>query len=345
MKQFTLKVQEIKQQTSDAVTICFKQPGIRKVKYKAGQYITLISNINGRKYARPYSFSSAPSVDSYLEVTVKRVQKGIFSNHINDNVKVGDVFEVIEPMGDFTYDSSESVSSIYLWGVGSGITPLYSIIKETLMNNSDTKVFLIYGNKNQENTIFKEELKELQQTYNSIFSLINFYSQEDLIAENDKTLKGRINSDFVVKLVKQNKDFDTSKHYICGPNGLKETIVNALIKLNIPKSSILTEEFEIIVDSKDLEIVEESNATIFYKGTKNEIFIPKGKNVLDAALDFGLDLPYSCQTGKCSTCKAKVKNGQLKMIGLTVEREDLCKDEFLLCCSYPLSSQVVLEVR
>lgn len=345
MKQFTLKVQEIKQQTQDAITLCFKQPGLRKVKYIAGQYITLISNINGRKYARPYSFSSAPSVDAYLEITVKRVQNGIFSNHINNNVKVGDVFEILEPMGDFIYDSSKVSSEIYLWGVGSGITPLYSIIKEILWNTLDTKVFLIYGNKNEETSIFHDELEKLQQKFNSVFQYISFYSQQDVHIENEKFKKGRINTDFIKEFLIQNESIDRSMHYICGPRELKETITNALLELNVPKSSILTEEFHLNIDSSELEEVEESNAVIYFKGMQNGIFIPKGKNVLDAALDAGIDLPYSCQTGKCNTCKAIIKKGQLKTIGIENKRDDLDINEFLLCCSYPLTSEIILEVR
>lgn len=346
MRRFTLKVQEIKQETNDALTLCFKQPGIRKVKYLAGQYITLISNIAGRKYARPYSFSSAPSTDNYLEVTVKRVHNGIFSNYINDNAKIGDVFEIIEPMGDFIYDPSNTTSAIYLWGVGSGITPLYSIIKEALNSSKPhTKIFLIYGNKNKKTTLFCDELEKLEQNYKNLFSCINFYSNDDLISENHKVIKGRINADFIKRFSKQCEGFDKSKHYICGPSELKETIVSTLLQLNIPKSYILTEEFELKIDSKELDVVQDSNVVVFFENNPHEVFIPKGKNILDAALDHGIDIPYSCQTGKCNRCKATVKEGQLKMIGITKFRNDLIKGEFLLCCSYPITSQVVLEVR
>ena len=116
MKQFTLKIFEIRKETSETITLCFKQPGLRKIKYKAGQYITLIVRINGRKYARPYSFSSAPSVEATIEVTVKRVFDGIVSNYIHDELKVGDVLEVLEPMGDFTFDNLNSKQFFFFMG-------------------------------------------------------------------------------------------------------------------------------------------------------------------------------------------------------------------------------------
>ena len=344
MKQYTLTIQEIRKETEDTITICFKQPSLRKIKYQAGQYITLILRINGRKYARPYSFSSAPSVDKALEVTVKRVPEGVVSNYINTELKVGDVVEVLEPMGDFTYSIINTTQTIFLWGVGSGITPLFSIIKEVLQKPPGTAVHLIYGNKNQESTIFRNQLRQMKQEYPSVFFVTNFYSQVDDVIENTNNQKGRISSEFVAHLVAQQKNVKESVHYICGPKGLKDTIQSSLINLEVPSSSIFVEEFELVIDPKELEDVEDSKVTVFFQGEEYEIFVPKGKSILDVALDNNIEIPYSCQTGNCSSCKAKLKEGQLKMIGLTKEREDLVQDDFLLCCSYPLVNPISIEV-
>lgn len=347
MKQYTLTIQKIRKETEDAITICFKQPGLRKIKYQAGQYITLILRINGRKYARPYSFSSAPSVDAALEVTVKRVPNGIVSNYINNELKVGDVVEVLKPMGDFTCETIQSIQSIqfiFLWGVGSGITPLFSIIKEVLHQLPGTAIHLIYGNKNQESTIFRNQLSLLKQEYPTVFNITNFYSQIDNLMESNTTHKGRISSEFVNQLVAQHKNVKESVHYICGPKSLKDTIQSSLMDLEVPLSSIFVEEFELVIAPKELEDVEDSKVTVFFQGEESEFFVPKGKSILDVALDNNIEIPYSCQTGNCNTCKAKLKEGQLKMIGLTKEREDLAQDEFLLCCSYPLTNPISIEV-
>ena len=344
MKQYTLTIQEIRRETEDSITLCFKQPGLRKIKYQAGQYISLILRINGRKYARPYSFSSSPSVDATLDVTVKRVPNGIVSNYINTDLKVGDVVEVLEPMGGFTYDNINSKQTIFLWGVGSGITPLFSIIKEVLHNLPETSIHLIYGNKNQESTIFRNQLSILQQEHSSNFSLINFYSQIDDLLENSAVYSGRISSEFVTSLIGKQKNLIESEHYICGPKKMKNTINNSLLEFKIPSSSIFIEEFELVIDPKELVGVEDSSITVHFQGKQSEIFVPKGKSILDVSLDNGIEIPYSCQTGNCNTCKAKLKEGQLKMLGLTKEREDLAQDEFLLCCSYPLTSQISIEV-
>lgn len=343
MKQYTLTIQEIHKETEDTITLCFKQPGLRKIKYQAGQYITLILRINGRKYARPYSFSSAPSVDAALQATVKRVPNGIVSNYINEELKAGDVVEVMEPMGDFIYNAINPETEIYLWGVGSGITPLYSLTKEILNTQPNTKIHLVYGNKYKTSTIFLDQLVQLQEKYNSNFKLSNFYSQEDTIDEKEG-FKGRISSSFVSDLVSKNINCKESLHFICGPSGLKETVKNALINLSVPLSVILTEEFEMVIDPKEFYDVEDSKVIIDFQGQQSEIFVPKGKSVLDVALDNNIEIPYSCQTGNCNTCKAKLKEGQLKMLGLTKEREDLAQDDFLLCCSYPLTNNISLEV-
>ena len=344
MKLYTLTIQEIRKETEDTITICFKQPGLRKIIYRAGQYITLIVWIDGRKYARPYSFSSAPSVDATLDVTVKRVPNGVVSNYINSELKVGDVLEVLEPMGDFTYESFHPMQTIFLWGVGSGITPLFSIIKEVLHELAVTALHLIYGNQNQESTIFRNQLSLLKQEYPTVFFMNNFYSQIDNVIESNTFHKGRISSEFVTHLVAQHKNVKESLHYICGPTGLKDTIQISLMDLGVPSSSIFVEEFELVIDPKELQDVEDSNVTVFFQGEESNFFVPKGKSILDVALDNDIELPYSCQTGNCSSCKAKLKEGQLKMIGLTKEREDLAKEEFLLCCSYPLTNPISIEV-
>lgn len=345
MKQYTLTIINIRYETKDAVTLCFKQPSLRKIKYQAGQFITLIMRINGRKYARPYSLSSAPSVDSFLEITVKRVTEGIVSNYINTELKVGDVIEVIEPMGGFTYKTSNHGKTIYLWGVGSGITPLFSLTKEILNTHPDTKIFLVYGNKLKESTIFSKRLLQLQKEFDSVLNLTYFYSQENTLLEQEKEIKGRITSDFVLNLVSKNSNCHESVHYICGPKDLKNAVQSSLLELEVPLSSIFTEEFDLVVDPKDLEEVEDSNVTVYFHGKQSEFFVPKGESILDVALNNDVGIPYSCQTGNCNTCKAKLKEGRVKMIGISKGRSDLAQDEFLLCCSYPITSEVNIEIK
>lgn len=343
MKIYTLKIHEIRKETADAITLCFKQPGLRKIKYQAGQYLTLSFRINGRKYTRPYSFSSAPSVDSFLETTIKRIPNGIFSNHIHDTIAVGDMVEVMEPMGDFVPVINETINQIYFWGVGSGITPLISILKEVLISNPQVSVTLVYGNKNFESTIFLEGINQLLQLYPVNLKVYHFHSQYAHDEKHHFVRSGRINTDFILDLL-ADEDVEKTTHYICGPMDLKNTIKAALTVLKFPKENIFSEDFELVKDPKAFEDLLTHKVTIRFQGSDTLVAVEKGKSVLEAALDSGIELPYSCQTGNCNTCKGKLSAGKLRMIGLSKEREDLEQHDYLLCCSYPLTDDVYLEI-
>ncbi|UPZ16077.1 flavin reductase family protein [Flavobacterium humidisoli] len=342
MKKYTLKVQEVRKETKDTVTVCFKQPGLKKIKYLAGQYLTLQFRINGRRYIRPYSFSSAPVIDSTLDITVKRVTGGIISNHINDNIKVDDVIEVYEPIGDFVFENSQDVRGVTFWGVGSGITPLFSMIKDILVNQPSVDVHLVYGNKSNSSIIFKKQFEQLKVDYVSRFKVWNFFSQEEFFEEDSHNKKGRIHKKFVEDLMKSTHS--TDRHYICGPIELKKTVKKTLIELGYSENSIFSEDFELIKNPEDFKDILDQEVLLSFEGLERNIKVNKGKSVLEEALGLGIELPYSCQTGNCSTCKGILKSGQLKMIGLDRPRTDLTENEYLLCCSYPLTGNVCIEV-
>lgn len=342
MKNYTLRVQEVRRETADTVTLCFKQPGLKKIKYLAGQYLTLQFRINGRRYIRPYSFSSAPIIDATLNVTIKRVPGGIVSNYINDTIKVDDVIEVQEPLGDFIYESNQLNESIIFWGVGSGITPLFSIIKDLLINKPLIHVYLVYGNKSNSSVIFKDQLDQLKLIYPNRFKIYNFYSREEFFEEDSHNYHGRIDFNFVENLVKNISG--PIQHYICGPIGLKNIVKKSLINVGQNLHNVHSEDFELIKNPEDFKDIKNQEIFLNFQGIKNKIVINSGNSILEEALEAGLELPYSCQTGNCSTCKATVRSGQLKMIGLDKPRTDLKENEFLLCCSYPLTDNVCIEI-
>ncbi|OXA92177.1 ferredoxin--NADP reductase [Flavobacterium hercynium] len=342
MKNYTLKVQEVRKENNDTVTICFKQPGLKKIKYLAGQYLTLQFRINGRRYIRPYSFSSTPLLDTTLNVTVKRVPGGIVSNYINDNIKVDDIIEVQEPLGDFVLDLNSSANSIVFWGVGSGITPLFSMIKDLLINKPLVNIHLVYGNKSTSSVIFKHQLQELTKKYSERFRIYNFYSEEEFFEDNSYNFCGRIDLNFIENLV--NHIHQPTQHFICGPIGLKSIIKEALQKIEGNLDNVFSEDFEIIKNPEDFNDIENHEILLNYQGIDNKIFVKKGTSILEQALEANLELSYSCQTGNCSTCKATVMSGSIKMIGLEKPRTDLADNEVLLCCSYPLTNDVCIKI-
>lgn len=344
MATFTLKIVDVRQETNDTVTLCFKQPGLKKIKYLAGQYLTLIFRINGRRYIRPYSFSSAPELDSYLEITVKRIPQGIVSNHIHDFIKVGDTIEVMAPMGEFTCEDTAYLSSVTLWATGSGITPLISIAKNLLSKMDGPKIYLFYGNRTFDSVIFSEQISRMLEKFPKRFEVKHFHSQSVVTDLLPNVIQGRINTNVALELLKSEDNVSNSVHYICGAPGFKESVKIALKAIGIEKDRIFSEDFELIKDPKDFEKINTEIVRIRFGLIDHEVEVVKGKSILEAALDANIDLPYSCQTGSCSTCKAIILQGRVTMIGLPEERNDLQSDEYLLCCSYPESNNTYIKI-
>lgn len=340
MNTLSLKVASLNKESTESVTLCFKQPTFKKIKYISGQYLSLIFRINGRRYTRPYSFSSTPNIDAGLEVTVKRIKGGVVSNFINDQITVGDIIEAYPPMGDFIITDKNISPNIFLWGVGSGITPLFSILKSILNDYLEKKVILVYGNKNIETTIFWKQLYEIEVKFKDRFKVWHFHTES---VNTEKIFKGRIQADVVLS------KFDTttiqnSSHFICGPSDFKETIIRNLAAYNVHPGSIQFENFRLQIADEELQSLDDKTVIIRMNNQEKVIHVERGKTVLECALNTGLDIPYSCQTGNCNTCMALLKSGRLKMIGLKEERKDLSENEFLLCCSYPLSDDIVIEI-
>jgi len=341
---YTLKIVEIRKETEDAITLCFKQPGLKKVKYLAGQYLTLIFRINGRRYVRPYSFSSCPSVDEFLEITVKRVPMGIVSNHINDVVKVGDVVEVMPPMGDFIYHPNPKIDSVYLWGAGSGITPLISLAKHILHMEPSVHVNLIFGNRNYESVICADQIGALAEKFSVNFVVKHFHTKLSVHKSNAFVVEGRISHPEVLKIIEGEKNLENSLHYICGPVGLKTSVKEALVDSSVLLENIFVEDFELIRDPKEYDDILSQSIQLDFNGDEIMLEVTKGRSILEAALDADIELPYSCQTGNCSSCLGELLSGDIRMIGLSKPRNDLGKTKILLCCSHPLSDNVHVKI-
>lgn len=345
MTSYTLTIVDKRIETPDTVTLVFKQPGLKKIGYLAGQFLTLIFKINGRRYLRPYSFSSAPGIDKFLEVTVKRVQGGLVSNHICDIVAVGDVVEVLQPMGDFVIPNEVAYTNypIVLWGVGSGITPLFSIAKQILHSGSvEQQVILVYGNRTADSVIFKDQIEALETQYSNRFKVWNFYTQVGISEQTAQLIKGRIDPNLVLEALSISCTFSKTLHYICGPSGLKLGIKDALNNYLIPSEQVFSEDFELVKNESDFVDIVTEMVTIKQAGVQTVIEVVKGKSILEAGLDALLEIPYSCQTGNCSVCKGRLKAGSVKQI--LPKHADLADDEFQLCCTYPKSADVVFEI-
>lgn len=353
-KYYDLTVKDIVQETHDTISLVFEQPSENPVSYKPGQFLTLIVNMNGKEVRRAYSLCSSPYVDKDLAVTVKRVDDGLMSNWLPANVKVGSRIRVMEPMGQFTTEySKERKRHLVMFAGGSGITPMMSIIKSVLTQEPESIVSLIYCNRDIDSIIFKEALEDLQTQDEGRLHVIHVLDNAPM---NWQGYSGLLNHEMLTKLFERVPDWGITNttYLMCGPEGMMKNVESLLAMRHIPKEKIFKESFVqgiLDKDQKKEEVVvaaEEEKArevTIRYDGQEYKVLVPPGKAILETALDQGIDLPYSCQSGLCTACRGKALSGQVKLD----EEEGLSQSEraegyVLTCVGHPLTDDVVIEI-
>lgn len=355
-----LTISKIQQETSDTVSLSFQVPNDKQsdFQYFPGQYLTLKFDINGNEERRAYSMSSSP-LNEDLTVTVKRVKNGKVSNHIQDNLKEGDQVEVLAPEGRFLAKiNEEHRKTYYLFGAGSGITPLMSILKTVLEGEPQSSVFLFYGNRKEEDIIFRKELDILQQRYKGQILVEYILSQPKQekaggisgFLGRKKTLwtgrTGRLDKKQAASLLEKHPArYTDTEYFMCGPGGMNDAIESLLNERGIDKKRINREVFTTSdSDKKDVNAVAGASATIKIGGKVHEINIPEGKTVLDTLLDLKIEAPYSCSSGSCSTCIAKVSKGTVEMeVCYALDEEEVEEGFILTCQAKPTSPEIELD--
>ncbi|MFM7429562.1 MAG: 2Fe-2S iron-sulfur cluster-binding protein [Flammeovirgaceae bacterium] len=345
-----LLVKNIIQETKDAISIVFEQP-VAKLHYKSGQFLTLIVPVQGKEVRRAYSLCSSPFIDADLAVSVKRVEKGLMSNWLPDNLKVGAKVKVMEPMGQFTTEFAKNKKRhLVMFAGGSGITPMMSIIKSLLTQEPDSICSLIYCNRDIDSIIFKTQFEQLQTQYEGRLHVIHILDNAPM---NWQGLSGLLNKEMLVKLFERIPDWglDKTTYLMCGPEGMMKNVDNLLVEHQIPKEKIFKESFVAgVLDKPKKEDEKETekktrDVVIRYDGNEHTISVPHNKTILETALDQGIDLPYSCQSGLCTACRGKALSGQVKLD----EEEGLSKSEraegyVLTCVGHPMTDDVVIEI-
>lgn len=345
-----LLVKNIIQETKDAISIVFEQP-VAKLHYKSGQFLTLIVPVQGKEVRRAYSLCSSPFIDADLAVSVKRVEKGLMSNWLPDNLKVGAKVKVMEPMGQFTTEFvKDKKRHLVMFAGGSGITPMMSIIKSLLTQEPDSICSLIYCNRDIDSIIFKTQFEQLQTQYEGRLHVIHILDNAPM---NWQGLSGLLNKEMLVKLFERIPDWglDKTTYLMCGPEGMMKNVDNLLAEQQIPIEKIFKESFVAGVLDKPKKEDEKGtekktrDVVIRYDGNEHTIAVPHNKTILETALDQGIDLPYSCQSGLCTACRGKALSGQVKLD----EEEGLSKSEraegyVLTCVGHPMTDDVVIEI-
>ncbi|MFD1161296.1 MULTISPECIES: ferredoxin--NADP reductase [Hwangdonia] len=332
---YKLTIKEIKRETSKAISISFNVPEHLKetFAFKAGQYITLKSEIDGHEVRRDYSLCSSPK-SGEVKVAVKEVKDGTFSAYANTTLQAGDTLEVAPPKGRFVFVPNDSkTKNIALFAAGSGITPILSIIKCALEEEVYSKVILVFGNKTTKDTMFLNELLELQHQYKDRFSIQFVFSQ----ADEDDAIFGRIEKSTVNYVMKnEHKHVVVDAFYLCGPEAMIHTVKDVLTEHHIDKDRI---HFELFKAAKPAEIEEEAvtasgktKITVIVDDESTTFEMSAKQSVLEAALDEDLDAPYSCQGGICSSCLARIKEGEATMRQNNILTESEVAEGLILTC-------------
>ena len=338
-----LIIKELQRETKDAVSILFNVPEELKPHYTfiAGQYLNLKLTLDAKEIRRAYSICSSPE-SGELRIAVKAVKNGTFSQFANTKLKVGDILEVGEPEGKFTFKPDSHKQKNYAGFVaGSGITPVISIIKSMLKAEPNSTFVLVYGNKTPEETIFHQELHDLQSQFTGRLFVHYIFSQ------SKGELFGRIDKS-TVNFVLKNKHAALEFHsfYLCGPEEMITTVSKVLKENNIADTAI---KFELFTTS----LVESPSASSHDGHTKITILVEdeeitfemsQKQTLLEAALKQGVDAPYSCQGGICSSCLARVKSGTAEMKKNSILTDsEIAEGLVLTCQAHPTSAEIFVD--
>ena len=342
----TLVIKNIERITSQAVTISFEIPPHLKETYafKAGQYITLKTELNGVELRRDYSLCSSPKSGA-LKVAVKEVQDGTFSAFANNALKAGDTLEVAAPRGHFVFEPNDfKTKHIAAFAAGSGITPILSIVKCALEEEVQSNVVLVYGNKTTDDTMFLQELLELQNQYSDRLSIQFVFSQ----AQEDDSIFGRIEKSTVNLILKnKHKDLIIDAFYLCGPEAMIHTVKDVLTEHEIAKDRVFFELFKAAkpTEADTVSIPDgQTKITIVLDDETSTFEMSQKQTILEAALDKDLDAPYSCQGGICSSCLARVTEGEVKMRKNSILTDgEVAEGLILTCQAHPITPNVSID--
>jgi ring-1,2-phenylacetyl-CoA epoxidase subunit PaaE len=318
-------------------------------RFTPGQYLTLRTMLDGEEVRRSYSICSGPD-EGEIRIAVKRVDGGAFSGFATSELKRGDELDVMTPTGRFGIAPMPEQARIHVgFAAGSGITPILSIAKAVLAREPDSRFFLFYGNRTTEGMLFRRELEELKDRFIERLSVFHVISGEE---QDIPILHGRLNGEKVRVLLRALVPASHVDHvFICGPTGMSEDIETTCRELGIAAERIHVERFvsEFGGRPRPKAVVPASAppkamAALIIDGKRREVPVAEGEAILDAALRAGLDLPFACKGGMCSTCRARLVEGSAEMeLNYSLEPWELKAGFVLTCQAKPTTDKVVVD--
>ncbi len=362
----SLRVLEKRFETSDTVSIVLERPeaGAQEFAYQAGQFLTLQFQIDGEPVRRAYTLSSSPTLDANFQITVKRIPEGRVSTYIHDQLDVGDAIDVMSPRGKCCVTVSPSAyKTYYLFGAGSGITPLMSILRTVLATERYSQVFLFYGNRNEDTIIFRSQLHDLDQEYGDRLKIVHTLSQPNRESFSANVSfwkweevkwdvrKGHIDAEAIqwflrtYQPVAQNVDY-----FICGPEGMIDTASRALQRFGALPERIHVERFTATRSPQPRANsgVSPAQARLVGRvmGRRVDYTITQGQTLLRTLLENSCDVPFACEAGVCGSCKAKLLCGEVQMTSYAgLDTAELREGYILTCQARPITDGVEIEVE
>jgi ferredoxin-NADP reductase len=332
-----LRVEAIKWELPDAATFYLAEMAGKKIRYKAGQFITLVFDHHHEEIRRSYSLSSSPA-EELLSITVKRIANGEISRYLLAKIKPGDILNAVEPAGRFVITDFEKEKDIFLLAAGSGIVPMFSQLKALLAYPHKGNITLIYSNQNNESILFKDDLAALAEQHPGRLKIIHLLSSEGK----------RLTNQSLEKLVNENAKFsqDSAEFYTCGPFEYMRMIRLTLLYMGISAGQIRKENFvlETIPVSTIPMNYPPKTVRVHFNGEIYDFVAGENQSILQAALQNNIPLPYSCRVGDCSTCAAICKSGKVEMVKNNVLTDaDLAAGWILTCTGHPVTDDVFIE--
>jgi ring-1,2-phenylacetyl-CoA epoxidase subunit PaaE len=347
-----LRVAEVKRETPDAVSVRLELPDdLRETfAFKAGQHLTFRRDIGGEEVRRNYSVCVAPS-EGVLKIGVKKIAGGVFSRWVNDELKTGDIVEVMAPHGSFCWSFEPTARREYVaFAGGSGITPVLSLIKTALEIEPNSRFTLFYGNRNSIGVMFLEEIAGLKDRHIDRLSVFHFLEEEE---EEIDLFNGRLDrakAEEILSLLVRPQAIDA--FFICGPGPMMDAIEEALHAKGVDKVRILIERFTTgplsAAQAAAARELEEKAAGLKMRVTLGGrrvtvAFDPEKHSILDNVRAAGLPAPFACKGGVCATCRAKVTEGEVSMKqNFALSPEEMAEGYVLTCQAAPLTDNVTL---
>jgi ring-1,2-phenylacetyl-CoA epoxidase subunit PaaE len=350
----SLEIREVIRETPDCISVGFIVPDVLRetFAYHAGQYVTLRAEVGDRELRRSYSLCSAPHENQW-RVAIKRVDGGMFSQWAHMLLRAGDSIDVLPPDGHFVYESQpHRARRILLLAAGSGITPVYSILKTALETEAHSQVTLVFGNRRVNDIIFREQIEDLRDQHLARFQLIHTLSGE---VQESPMANGRIDGEKIARVIPALINAQAiDELYICGPGAMIESAARACLGAGVPEERIHKELFGVpgtkisqethVSNAPDTDTVDGAWVSVIADGIEREMRVGfKGDSVLDVVLASGIDVPYACKAGVCCTCRARVLEGELRMdANYTLEQHEVDRGFVLTCQAHPVTDRVRL---